>query len=388
MASTAVDNSRHESAGAGKASPQRGKALHGGAGGDESVLAGGGESAESGGFLMALMAQLFTSTGGENGPMTAATVTMTGGVVRGEGDLTSFNGQSHGTHNVGGPALRSLGEAGTPASRIAAMTETDDGGVNSRAWVSSGGLVREHEAAAGLFAAGGVEAAAETLLADAASAGTLAAGAAESAKSVAAAFEASMAANAAAASSGVQVHGVSSAGDPSSLRSVAAETSAGRLAVDVNDVAGQIAKAASGSASRVLVIRLDPPHLGEVRLTMWSSGSAVEGRLEVAQSHTAAALRGEASALVARLAEAGIAVRQMEVVMRESGASDGGQERGTDREGGFRFDGQHSGQPGGGRGRGDVFNETLNDDNDDAERMASSNSSPAEMSAAGVNVWM
>jgi len=156
------------------------------------------------------------------------------------------------------------------------------------------------------------------------------------------------------------------------------------LAVDVNDVADQIATAASASRARVLVIRLDPPHLGEVRLTLWSSGSAVEGRLEVAQAHTLAALRGEASAMMGRLAEAGVTMRQLEITLRES-AHDGGQERGTDRDSGFRFDGQPSGQPGGGRGQnGPIISRDGQNETADAE----TNSGPAETSGTGVNVWM
>jgi len=387
MAPTAVDNSRTEHVGAGRPS-QRGKALREDGQAADDTVSTGGEAGSSSGFLMALLAQLFPTTGGEAAGDDAGTTHGEGvapsrgagilSALGGEGDMASSSRQPHGTHNAGE----------IPAPRSPASAVTDDGNTDSRAW-AQGGLVREHGAAAGLSATVG------GLVADVNALPTgLMGDGAQLVNPVATAVEAAITtANTAAATGGeagavsaiVQAHGAPSASETPASRVGGGE--AGRLAVDVNDVTDQIASAASASRARVLVIRLDPPHLGEVRLTLWSSGSSVEGRLEVSQAHTAAALRGETSVVMGRLAEAGVAMRQLEITVREPGQDTGGQERGTDRDGGFRFDGQPSGQPGGGRGQDEIFHED-HQDVGDTERSAVTNPGSSETPGAGVNVWM
>lgn len=122
-----------------------------------------------------------------------------------------------------------------------------------------------------------------------------------------------------------------------------AATSAPAVAVPVVD---QIATAATSNASQLdqqIVIRLDPPTLGEVRLTLRASGQEVHATLQVSNPQTMQQIRHETSDLVHRLSEGGIHLRRMDVVMQDvapAQASQGGdfnafyrQDQGRDPQG-------------------------------------------------------
>jgi len=361
MASLAVDNSRHSQPDAGKASRRERSSREDDTRNADDDAATSQASGGASGFLMALLTQMFGG-GVEAERLTNAT----------PADVTR-NPAGQGVDELAMLKLAESLRRGGPAGN------GDD--VAVRDWASQSGFARGLAAGADFSV---------TVEADV----SLPALAAEGAKAlVSAGAVAASNGEAVAAAVGVQAYGAVTAGGTPAAQGAGGVGAGGadaRLAVDVNDVADQIATAAANAASRarVLVIRLDPPHLGEVRLTMWSSGSAVEGRLEVAASHTAAALRGETAALMGRLAEAGVAMRQLEITTRESGGSDGE----TNRDGTFRSDGQPSGQPGGGRGQGQDgpagphggHDEFAAGDN--TERAATQ--SPSETVGVGVNVWM
>ena len=447
MASLVVDNLMHLQTGVGKASRGVGADVAG----DESAALASLVCGEAGGdgFLMALLAQLFDGDtgaggGGEAGPsnngpqtnitppnvalMNATSITefADGVVTSGQGspatpelaetlrlgdaakfgDVARFGDVANGGQSLLVAAWR-RGGSGTPNVGV-----PNDGGVMPRALALPAGPSREGGAAGGVSAVG-----ANALPTSMSGVGTSAGGAAvESGQPLAAAGDASASVNAVVVSVGVmstlggeigvvpssvQARGAHNAGETPAPRLAGGEVSrlggeVGRLSVDVSDVAGQIATAAGSSRARPLVIRLDPPHLGEVRLTLWSSGSGVEGRLEVSQAHTAAALRGETAAVMGRLAEAGVAMRSLEIALREP-VSDGGFERGSDRDSGFRFDGQPSGQPGGGRSQGGQDGPAGSrgggqDDTADAATRRrgdmETNSGLVDPSGTGVNVWM
>lgn len=108
-----------------------------------------------------------------------------------------------------------------------------------------------------------------------------------------------------------------------SQRATAAEATAPMSAArqaDGTPIANQIADAAAANAGRLgqqVVIRLDPPDLGEVRLTLHAKGQDVFGTIEVKNAATFNQLQGESSALVNRMADSGIHLRRMDVVLAE-----------------------------------------------------------------------
>ncbi len=87
----------------------------------------------------------------------------------------------------------------------------------------------------------------------------------------------------------------------------------------------QIADALRASAARRggrIVIQLNPPELGKVRVMLNTTGRDVRGVLEVDNPDTLNQIRREAPALLSRLAEAGIQLRQIDVSLSDRGADD------------------------------------------------------------------
>jgi len=168
---------------------------------------------------------------------------------------------------------------------------------------------------------------------------------------------------------------------------------AGALAADV---VGQIADAASVNASRLgnqIVIRLNPPQLGDVRMTISSDGQTVTGKIVVSDPDTLTALRGETAALAQRLADNGIQVKRFEISMNEAPQQDFAH---TGRDGQQRFDsqqaqtqaqaqGQGQGSDNGPRGgRYSSFAQAVAGVDDELSPAGST----AQVSDTGVNVWM
>ncbi len=92
-------------------------------------------------------------------------------------------------------------------------------------------------------------------------------------------------------------------------------------------IAGQIAAGLRNSpveGRQEVTIRLSPPELGSVRLTIQADGKEVRGVLEVDNSRTLGELQREAPLVAARLADGGLAVRRMDVVLSDANARGNG----------------------------------------------------------------
>lgn len=72
-------------------------------------------------------------------------------------------------------------------------------------------------------------------------------------------------------------------------------------------------RSAAASGEQRVVIRLDPPELGQVRVILRAEGNQVRGVVQVDNQRTLDQLRHESPSLLSRLAEAGIEVRRMEL---------------------------------------------------------------------------
>jgi flagellar hook-length control protein FliK len=80
---------------------------------------------------------------------------------------------------------------------------------------------------------------------------------------------------------------------------------------------------ASGTRrSQQVVVRLSPPELGNVRVTLRAAGGSLRGVLEADNPQTAKRLEHEAAALAQRLEDCGVQVRRLDVVLHRQ---DGGQ---------------------------------------------------------------
>ena len=87
-------------------------------------------------------------------------------------------------------------------------------------------------------------------------------------------------------------------------------------------VVGQLTQAlrAQGpQAGQQILVRLDPPELGQVRMILQDDGGSLRGIVEVSNPRTYAELQQEMPALAQRLAESGIDVRRIEVVLSDQG---------------------------------------------------------------------
>ena len=89
-------------------------------------------------------------------------------------------------------------------------------------------------------------------------------------------------------------------------------------------VADQIVQSLRGASLRVdhqLVVRLSPPDLGDVRVTLRTSGDQVRGVVEVSNPETFKRLEREAPALVSRLQDSGIQVQRLDVTLARQDSS-------------------------------------------------------------------
>lgn len=102
-----------------------------------------------------------------------------------------------------------------------------------------------------------------------------------------------------------------------------------------------------------VVIRLDPPELGQVRLVLRTEGRGVRGILEVENPRALAQLRSATPPMIQRLAESGVQMNRLDVVLNNStsqNASDAGdsqmQNNAFAQGQSQGQDGSSSGQPG------------------------------------------
>jgi flagellar hook-length control protein FliK len=108
-----------------------------------------------------------------------------------------------------------------------------------------------------------------------------------------------------------------SVGDASPDAGQATSAEAGRQAMET-PVADQIVQSIRGSSLRVdrqLVVRLSPPELGKVRVTLRTSGNQIHGVLEAENPETFKRLEREAVGLVSRLQDAGLQVQRLDVTL-------------------------------------------------------------------------
>ncbi|MBM4017749.1 MAG: hypothetical protein FJ288_05380 [Planctomycetes bacterium] len=114
-------------------------------------------------------------------------------------------------------------------------------------------------------------------------------------------------------------------------------------------VADQVAAAirASGLRSQPqVVVRLSPPELGKVRVTLRASGAGVRAVMEADNPETVRRLEQEGAALASRLEDAGVPLRRLDVVLARQDARPDGE--GTAGQPDRRSDGRPGGAPGSG----------------------------------------
>jgi hypothetical protein len=132
------------------------------------------------------------------------------------------------------------------------------------------------------------------------------------------------------------------AGDASPDAGQATNAEAGRQTVET-PVADQIVQSIRGTSLRVdrqLVVRLSPPELGKVRVTLRTSGNQIHGVLEAENPETFKRLEREAVGLVARLQDAGLQVQRLDVTLTR-------QDGGPMSENPMARDGRHDQSQGG-----------------------------------------
>jgi flagellar hook-length control protein FliK len=99
----------------------------------------------------------------------------------------------------------------------------------------------------------------------------------------------------------------------------------GNNAIETASPVKQISEAFQSSAAKngqEIVVRLDPPHLGKVSVTLRLEGGQVRGVLEVESPRTLSQLQREAPNIITRLTDAGIDMKRMELSLSENGSRD------------------------------------------------------------------
>jgi flagellar hook-length control protein FliK len=99
----------------------------------------------------------------------------------------------------------------------------------------------------------------------------------------------------------------------------AAKTQTGQ----VMDQIAQGVQAQAGRDGRQIVIHLNPPELGNVRMTFRAEADGVRCSLQVDNAHTFQQIQHEAPALAGRLAEGGVHVKGIDISIREPADSAG-----------------------------------------------------------------
>jgi|GEM_PF-2590672 len=114
------------------------------------------------------------------------------------------------------------------------------------------------------------------------------------------------------------------AGEIAGVETARAEASARGAAVTDSPVK-QIAEAFRSSAAsngRDIVVHLDPPELGRVRVMLRIEGAEVRGVLEVENPRTLSQLQREAPNIISRLTEAGVDMKRMDLSLNENAMRD------------------------------------------------------------------
>ena len=153
-------------------------------------------------------------------------------------------------------------------------------------------------------------------------------------------------------------------------------------------VADQIAEQVRQGAPQIgqrVVVRLDPPELGRVRLTLRGGRGGVRGVIEVDSARTLTAIQNATPPMLERLAEAGVPLRRLEVVLTgggEAGSGDGADSSLRDSAFGQQHDGAGEQGPAGGRGR------WSGPGGADEAAPSPRGPSPTHVSDDSINVWI
>ncbi len=160
---------------------------------------------------------------------------------------------------------------------------------------------------------------------------------------------------------------------------------------DAGPVGRQIAnviRARSQSTDQTITLRLDPPELGRVHISLKMQGGELRAVVRVENPRTFEDMRHEAPALVERLAGSGVRVRQVDVILNNNSTSQ--QEDGSQQ--GMFFDDQRqqarqqadndNDEATHGESSGDTSAETTE------ESMADQTSGSSHISDDALNVWM
>jgi flagellar hook-length control protein FliK len=119
----------------------------------------------------------------------------------------------------------------------------------------------------------------------------------------------------------LQALGVGASQAPVDHSAPAAASSGAQGAAQVLDQIAQAVHSSAGRDGKQVVIQLNPPDLGNVRMTVRSDPDGVRCSLQVDSAHTFQQIQHEAPALASRLAEGGVHFKGIEITMREPGSS-------------------------------------------------------------------
>lgn len=118
--------------------------------------------------------------------------------------------------------------------------------------------------------------------------------------------------------------------------------------------AGQVAEAIRLSAvrgERRMTIRLDPPELGQVRVTLHTRGRDVTATVQADSARTLGELQREATAMVDRLGESGVDIRRIDFSLTDTPTGQHGADTGANSAFGGREGAWQQGDARGGDGR-------------------------------------
>jgi len=179
----------------------------------------------------------------------------------------------------------------------------------------------------------------------------------------------------------------STSAGPAQVQSAAAASDGTQV---VDQIASRLSSVGAGEGRQV-TIELNPPELGKVQATFQSDGGGVRCLVVVSNPQTLDLVHHEKAALIERLADSGVQLKQIEISLGHSSSSgsfgsgsgpaqDGsfarqwGGQGGTGQSPSHRQDWQGNGEPGGAGGSGSAA--------------ANSLWRPAPVEAGRLNVWM
>ena len=151
--------------------------------------------------------------------------------------------------------------------------------------------------------------------------------------------------------------------------------------VAAHQVTEQVRLAGPQVGQRV-VVRLNPPELGRVRLTLRGGRGGIRGTLEVDNVRTLAELRNATPPMIERLAESGIQLRHLDLILSGQNQGNSPNTSGSSlRDGALAQQQNQNGQAHGGRARQD-------DSADGSAEGGAGRTAPGYVSDDSINVWI